>query len=392
MTEIDGGRFRIRRDELERRWALVRTHLKDQAIGALIVQGRTEDNGGNVRWFTDVPATTYPKTVIFHADDLITIVEHGAIGGRRTLDGNDPGAPGVGEIITNAALPAVQYTQHADGISAAQVLEKRGYKRVAFAAPGSMAYGLVASIIERMTGKAEIVDVSDFLDESRARKSDYEIELIRHTAHMQDEVFRRVLCAIEPGVRDADIFALCQYEGRRLGSTGGIFLGGSSRPGEGVKSPVPLGRRLEQGDHVSILIENNSANGFYTELGRSVVLGKATDHQKEVYEFALAAERHTAALCRPSTACAEVFALQADFMRAHGRQPSDRLGAHSQGYDIVERPLIRADETMTILPNMNIAVHPALNPPIIAGSCNNYHVTETGAEQLHKTENRIFEV
>lgn len=384
--------FRISLQELERRWALVRTYLRDNGIGALVVQGRTEDNGGGVRWFTDVPATTYPKTVIFHVDDLMTIVEHGPVGGQRALDGRDPRAPGVGEVLTNAALPAVQYTQQADGGSVAQVLDRRGYKKVAFATPGAMAHGLVATITERLAGRTEIVDVSDFIDRVRACKSDYEIGLIRDTAAMQDEVFRRVLEVVRPGMRDADIFALCQYEGRRLGSTGGIFLGGSSKAGEGVMSPVPTGRVLEPGDHLSILIENNGANGFYTELGRSVVLGKATSHQQDVYAFTIAAEMHVAGLCRAGTSCAEVFAQHAVFMRSHGSSPSDRLGAHSQGYDIVERPLIRADETMTIAQNMNLAIHPALNPPIIAGNCNNYLVAGDTTEQLHRTENRIFEV
>ena len=58
-----------------------------------------------------VPAY-YPRTVIFHASDLMTVVEHGAAGRRRTLDGNDAENPGVGEIITTSAFPSVEL--HAD--------------------------------------------------------------------------------------------------------------------------------------------------------------------------------------------------------------------------------------------------------------------------------------
>jgi hypothetical protein len=44
--------------------------------------------------------------------------------------------------------------------------------------------------------------------------------------------------------------------------------------------------------------------------------------------------------------------------KKHGLPPELRLYAHGQGYDIVERPLIRRDETMAIETGMNLAVHP----------------------------------
>ena len=45
-------------------------------------------------------------------------------------------------------------------------------------------------------------------------------------------------------------------------------------------------------------------------------------------------------------------------MRARSLPPELRLYCHGQGYDLVERPLIRADETLTLEAGMNIAVHP----------------------------------
>ena len=48
-------------------------------------------------------------------------------------------------------------------------------------------------------------------------------------------------------------------------------------------------------------------------------------------------------------------------MKKHGFELEIRLYAHSQGYDMVERPMIRADETMPIEENMNFAVHPGYN-------------------------------
>jgi Xaa-Pro aminopeptidase len=81
-------------------------------------------------------------------------------------------------------------------------------------------------------------------------------------------------------------------------------------------------------------------------------------------------------------------------MRAHGLPAELRLYCHGQGYDLVERPLVRADETMTLAAGMNLAVHPGYETDaIFAVICDNYLVESAGpSECLHRTEKKIFEV
>jgi hypothetical protein len=73
---------------------------------------------------------------------------------------------------------------------------------------------------------------------------------------------------------------------------------------------------------------------------------------------------------------------------------SRRLFGHSQGYDLVERPLLRDDETMRLAANMNVAVHPAfLSNTNFAFICDNFLIGADGAvERLHKTEPKIWEL
>ncbi|MCJ7687139.1 MAG: hypothetical protein MUO68_22905, partial [Desulfobacteraceae bacterium] len=74
--------------------------------------------------------------------------------------------------------------------------------------------------------------------------------------------------------------------------------------------------------------------------------------------------------------------------------PERRLYAHGQGYDLVERPLIRDDEPMKIRTGMNLTVHPgAVSKTVWATVCDNYLVTETGISPcLHKTPKEIIVV
>lgn len=61
---------------------------------------------------------------------------------------------------------------------------------------------------------------------------------------------------------------------------------------------------------------------------------------------------------------------------------------------MVERPLIRDDETMTLKENMSIVVHPAYSTDSkFAIICDNYLITKEGvSECLHKTPQQIIEL
>ena len=65
-------------------------------------------------------------------------------------------------------------------------------------------------------------------------------------------------------------------------------------------------------------------------------------------------------MMKPGASCRDIANAHDAYMKQHGFPPEIRLYAHSQGYDMVERPMIRADETMPIEASMNFAVHPGL--------------------------------
>ena len=81
-------------------------------------------------------------------------------------------------------------------------------------------------------------------------------------------------------------------------------------------------------------------------------------------------------------------------MGSRGLPLETRLYAHSQGYDLVERPLVRADETMRLAAGMNMAVHPTFaTRTMFVVVCDNYLVEAHGPSAcLHQTEKTIFEV
>ena len=196
MNVDDRRLTRISTQELGRRWNLVRDHMKERGLRALIIQSERDFTGGYVKWFTDIPAY-YPRTVIFHASDMMTVVEHGAAGRRRSLEGKDGENPGVGEILTTSAFPSVNYTQTYDAEAVSDVLSRRGYRKIGLVGVAGMRHGFVACL-ENTQSAAEISDETDFVDRVKAVKSEEEIALIKQAAQMQDAVFSKVLSRIKP--------------------------------------------------------------------------------------------------------------------------------------------------------------------------------------------------
>ena len=383
--------------ELERRWAAVRKAMAERKIDALVMQNNNDWLGGYVRWFTDTPLSNgYPRSVIFPAGGLMEVVDMGGRGGRRKIDGAAATDRGIGEIVFTPAFTSVGYTDEYQAELVADELNRRGHRTIGWIASGAMPHKFVARIERQLAGKAKFVDATEFVDRLKAVKSGEEKALIRKAARMQDEIFSRVLNRIRPGMTDNDVTALAQYEGRLLGSEQGLFLGSSAPLGQAARflDRHLQARTLKPGEHFTLLIENNGPGGFYTEIARTIVLGKASNELIDGFESMKEAQAHTLRLLKPGASCAEIAESHDEYMRRRGLPPELRLYAHGQGYDLVERPLIRSDETMKIEENMNLAVHPGYETPsIFAVICDNYFIEAGGPSAcLHNTPKQVFEL
>jgi Xaa-Pro aminopeptidase len=94
---------------------------------------------------------------------------------------------------------------------------------------------------------------------------------------------------------------------------------------------------------------------------------------------------------KPGAVPAELFDANNRLLKAKGYMAEGRLFAHGQGYDLVERPGIRPEEKMTLKAGMVLAIHPiTLNKRAYAFCCDNFLITEKGAELMHKTPRKVF--
>lgn len=382
--------------ELERRWAAVRADMDERGIDVLVMQNNNGFLGGYVRWFTDTPArNAYPHSLVFPCNDRMTVVRQGPMDGMVEVSPEDAANRGIRQVLTNPSYSSVDYSRTYDARQVVDTLKRRGDRTIGLVGTGGMSHAFCAHLQESLGG-ARFVDATEWVDALKAVKSAEEQERIRRTAAMQDEVVAEVARAIRPGLRDFEVAALAQYAGQLRGSEQGIFLGSSAPQGQAsvFVQRHAQGRTLRAGDHFTLLVENNGAGGFYTEIARTFVLGQASAELREGFAAVCEAQRHTLARLRPGTPCREVFAAHNDYMTGRGLPPETRLYAHGQGYDMVERPLIRDDEPMAIAEGMNIVVHPAfMRPSLFATVCDNYLIGPDGPSPcLHATPQTLIEV
>ena len=384
--------------ELERRWGLLRAAMEAEGIDVLLMQNNNDHMGGYVKYVTDMPATNgYPRTVVFPRDDAMTVVGQGPLGGDRALPPEGDGIlRGVKRVLSTPSFASAPFTRDYDPALAAEGLEPYAGGVIGLVGTYQMSSALVDYLRQGRFSDTRFVEASDMVDGIKVIKSEEELELIRRTAAMQDAAMEAAFAAVEPGRKDSDIAAVARRAGEERGSEQGIYLCGSAPQG----TPALFGPRhmqdrvIREGDVFSLLVENNGAGGFYTELGRTCVLGKASQEMQDEFAFTLEARRFTLDLLKPGTPCAEIWTAYNDFMRRNGRPEEQRLYCHGQGYDLVERPLIRDDEPMAIAASMNIVVHPTYaTETMLSWVCDNYIIGADGpGERLHAYPETIVEL
>ena len=384
--------------ELDRRWSAARAYMQAAKVDALVVQGANGYAGtaGYYRWLTGMPSVnSYPHTAILPHDGLMTLVQQGDRGGEKTLDGTVPEFRGVGRRLSTPSFPAIEYCSRYDAEIIAADIRNNGYRSVGLVGAFAMYHGFASRLRELLTG-VRLVDATQALDDLKAVKSAEDIAFIRQTAAMQDDVMGKVRSHIRPGMRDFEVTAYGQYLGQLGGSEAGYFLANSASPGKPtmLRHRPYQGRVIRAGDVLMYQAENTGPGGFFVHLGRIFVLGKAPQELVDAFGAMVEAQHYTLGLLKPGASSREIFAQYNAYMRSRGLPEERRVYCHGQGYEIVERPLIRDDESMNIAANMNIGIHPSVSTErMFATVCDNFLVNADGTtERLHRTPQAIVEL
>jgi Xaa-Pro aminopeptidase len=363
---------RISQPELQRRYDIVRSGMKQKGLKVLLVSGiRFVAAGGYLRYLTNWAEPFQGEAFIFPLEGTPVFL---ARTGERALV--------MKQFLGLEALTG------STGSQTAQVLKKMGFSKVGLCGLRTMVAEFYVQLIKALPD-VEFVEASDILDEARWIKSEEELTWIRKSAELTDTAFQVFSSLVRPGRREADVFLEVEHAVKQRGAENTYFMMSSD--------PKPLAKFLdlafdtyEGGDVVLFNAEISGPAGYYTQLERTFYLGATTKEVEKAYAACLAVQERAAAMLRPGTKCRDIFRTIVTGIEESGHKMGLHPG-HSQGLDIFERPLIDANEETELAANMIIVLHPHVLLPSGGGVWigETFLVTQDGPVPLQTSDRNL---
>jgi Xaa-Pro dipeptidase len=235
------------------------------------------------------------------------------------------------------------------------------------------AFSLVQALGE-LAPSVQLADGDAPMQAARLIKFPEEIALIEEACAIAEAVLETAVQAIRPGVRETDVVAAAMHELYRLGGELSHVTTPFVASGEHMAPPnrIPSDKIIRNGDVVFIDI-GAMWSGYFGDIGRTVICGKPSRKQQEVYTavyegLAAATESMRAGATNDDVAAA---VREAAAKRGFGDNFISLFIGHGVGIGANEPPYIGEDlhgaETVTLQEGMTFAVEPLVWIPGVRG-------------------------
>ncbi len=237
--------------------------------------------------------------------------------------------------------------------------------------------------------------ISDICLKYRKAKTKAEIEKIKKAQEITDSAFTHILTFINKGKTEIEIAAELEYFMRSKGATGLAF---DTIAVSGKNSSLPHGvPTLSKITENSFLTMDYGAKyfGYCSDMTRTVVVGKANDEMKRIYNTVLTAQSEAMKLIKAGVSCKDADKAARDVISdaGYGEFFGHSLG-HSLGLEIHERPSASPKSDEVLQAGNIITVEPGIYIPNKYGVRieNMVLVTENGCINLTHSDNSLIEL
>jgi len=279
--------------------------------------------------------------------------------------------------------------------------------------------------IQKILPESEFFDISKAIKQIRMIKSPYEIELLRHSAKILDEVFEYAKKVIKPEMTEIDVESILIQFGRKRGHQGitrmrawnqdmvnASVLSGKSGTvlthldvsviGPGISPAFPQGSSFNKIEkNVPIQIDFSIAYmGYITDGTRTYAIGSLPEKLKNAYQVGLELRNEMERIAKPGLLCSEIYFLCSKIVKKRGledyfigtKKDQAPFVGHGIGLEIDELPLLARGFSQPLQPGMVFAFEPKFIFPEIGVVAleDDYVVTEIGVERLTNVEDGII--
>lgn len=241
----------------------------------------------------------------------------------------------------------------------------------------------------------EWVPLGDAATRLRQIKTEEELGYLRKAEAIGDVAFAKILDIIRPGMTELEIQAELEYQMMKAGASGTSF---DTIVASGIHSSmphaIPSDKKVEMGDFITMDFGCRYM-GYCSDMTRTIVLGKANDRQKEIYQLVLKANCITESFLHAGMICKEVDKIARDIITdaGYGMYFGHGLG-HSVGLEIHESPACNMRDDTVLQPNMIMTIEPGIYLPGFGGVRieDMVVITKDGFENLAHSSKELIEL
>lgn len=233
------------------------------------------------------------------------------------------------------------------------------------------------------------------LDKLRMVKDDGELAALRRAVRIADDAFSHILSYLRPGTSEQEVALELEYFMRRQGAEKIAF---DLIVASGTRSALPHGRAsakaIAAGDFVTMDF-GAVYEGYHSDITRTVVVGKASPRQREIYEVVRAAQAAGVAAVAAGRLGREVDAVARKLIADAGYDEYFGHGlGHGVGLVIHEEPRLSPTGDVTLAAGMTVTVEPGIYIPDWGGVRieDTVVVTAAGAEVLTASGKELIEL
>lgn len=205
--------------------------------------------------------------------------------------------------------------------------------------------------LQRLLPKARFEDALKLLESVRLIKTPAEVELLLRMASWTSAAINAAFATAKPGDTERLIAARMQFELLARGADLIAFPVFGAGERSGVFHPLASDHVLESGMVLKTDF-GGLCDGYYSDLARTAVVGRATDRQRDLHARVTEIKHRIVAGIRPGMLASEVAGIGRHAYEDLGLEYKGNVLGHSIGLGIHESPQIYPWVDEPILPGM----------------------------------------